>query len=410
MIYKTKLTKTLNRMLSLHPKLIDFDLTRLKLLMKKFKNPQNKLSNVIHIAGTNGKGSTASFLKEIFEAHNYSVNVYTSPHLINFNERIRIKKSIISDKELITILEEIESINKNKPITFFEITTAAAFIAFKRNASDINIIETGLGGRLDATNIIENKVLCIITKIGFDHTEYLGNTIDEIAGEKAGIFKKNIPAVIAKQDNPNAYKTLIASAKKIKAKLIKLEDVTSTSTLGLKGSHQYDNASSAYTAARVIIPDLCELKTLTGLRKTRWHGRIEYIKKGKITKFRDNITILDGSHNEDGALVLSKYLQEHSIGKCDLIIGMLDNRSAMDFVNIFKSNINRAFAISIPKVKSSYNPDNLTIELKKIGLNAFMSESLEKALEKTDRQRPLLITGSLYLTGHVLQYNETIIT
>ena len=176
MIYKKKLTNTLNRMFDLHPKLIDFNLTRLKLLMKKFDDPQNQLTNVIHIAGTNGKGSTASFLKEIFEAHNYSVNVYTSPHLINFNERIRIKKNIISDEMLINILEEIETINQNKPVTFFEITTAAAFIAFKRNISDINIIETGLGGRLDATNIIEKKALCIITKIGFDHIEYLGDT------------------------------------------------------------------------------------------------------------------------------------------------------------------------------------------------------------------------------------------
>ena len=157
MIYETKLTNTLNRMFSLHPKLIDFNLTRLSFLLKQFQDPQNQLSNVIHIAGTNGKGSTASFLKEIFEAHGYSVNIYTSPHLINFNERIRIKKNMISEELLISILEEIEDKNQNRPITFFEITTVAAFIAFKRNASDINIIETGLGGRLDATNIIDKK-------------------------------------------------------------------------------------------------------------------------------------------------------------------------------------------------------------------------------------------------------------
>ena len=174
-------------MFDLHPKLIDFDLKRLKVLMDKFDNPQNTLKNVIHIAGTNGKGSTAAFLKEILEAHDLSVNIYTSPHLINFNERIRINKKLISDKTLINILEEVELKNNRNPITFFEITTAAAFIAFKRFPADINIFETGLGGRLDATNILENKKLTIITKIGFDHEEFLGSKIEKIAKEKAGI-------------------------------------------------------------------------------------------------------------------------------------------------------------------------------------------------------------------------------
>ena len=409
MIYQKKLTNTLNRMFSLHPKLIDFDLTRLNLLMKKFQDPQDQLSNVIHIAGTNGKGSTASFLKEIVEAHGYSVNVYTSPHLINFNERIRIKKKKISEEILINILEEIEAKNENKPITFFEITTAAAFIAFQRNASDINIIETGLGGRLDATNIINKKRICIITKLGFDHTEYLGDTIEKIANEKAGILRENVTTIIAKQDNPQAYKALIASAKNMKANLIKLENISSRNLLGLKGSHQYDNASSAYTAAKLVIPNISQEKTKVGLKKIQWHGRIEHIKIGKITEFRNNITILDGSHNEDGAIVLDKYLKEHSKEKYQLIIGMLNNRSARDFVNIFRSNISRAFAISIPEVKSSYNPSDLTIQLRSIGLSAFSSESLEDALKKTDRDLPLLITGSLYLTGHALKYNKTII-
>ncbi len=409
MIYETKLTNTLNRMFSLHPKLIDFDLSRLNLLMKQFQEPHNQLNNVIHIAGTNGKGSTASFLKEIFEEHGYTVNIYTSPHLINFNERIRIKKSIISEEMLINILEEIEAKNQNKPITFFEITTAAAFIAFQRNISDINIIETGLGGRLDATNIINKKKVCIITKIGFDHTEYLGNTIENIANEKAGILREHVPTVIAKQDNPQAYKTLIASAKKMKATLIKLENISSKTLLGLKGSHQYENASSAYTAAKLIIPNISQSKTAVGLKKIQWHGRIEHIKIGKITEFRNNITILDGSHNEDGAIVLNQYLKEHLTGKYQLIIGMLNNRSAKNFVNIFKNKISRAFTISIPEVKSSYNPSDLTKELNSIGISAFSSESLEDALKQSDRDLPLLITGSLYLTGYVLRYNRTII-
>ena len=176
-----KIDNLLFSITKLYPKYIDLDLSRLIKLLNKLDNPQNSLNNVIHIAGTNGKGSTAAFLKEIFEAHGLSVNIYTSPHLINFNERIRIKKKLISEDNLSRILEEVEIKNNYKPITFFEITTAAAFLAFKRFPSDVNIIETGLGGRLDATNIIENKKLTIITKIGFDHEEFLGKKIENIA-------------------------------------------------------------------------------------------------------------------------------------------------------------------------------------------------------------------------------------
>ena len=409
MVHETKLTNTLNRMFSLHPKLIDFDLTRLNLLMKKFGNPHNQLSNVIHIAGTNGKGSTASFLKEIFEAHSYSVNIYTSPHLINFNERIRIKKKKISEEMLIDILEEIESNNKDKPITFFEITTAAALIAFHRKPSDINIIETGLGGRLDATNIIDKKKLCIITKIGFDHTEYLGKTIENIAKEKAGILRESLPVIIAKQNNQKAYKTLLARVQKMKANLIELKNIPSSTPLGLRGKHQYENASTAYTAAKTIIPNISKLNVIKGLKRTQWHGRIEYIEKGQITKFRNNITILDGSHNEDGAVVLEDFLNNNSINNCDLIIGMLNNRNPIEFVNTFKEHINRVFVISIPGVESAYSSEELTQKLKNIQLSIFGCESLENALQRADKNLPLLITGSLYLTGHVLKYNETVI-
>jgi len=219
----------------LHPKLIDFNINRLKFLMDKFHNPQNNLNNVVHIAGTNGKGSTAAFLRKILEAHNLSVNIYTSPHLINFNERIRINKKLISDKHLINILEEVELKNDRNPITFFEITTAAAFIAFKRFPADINIFETGLGGRLDATNIIENKKLTIITKIGFDHEEFLGNNIQKIAKEKAGILRKNIPVIIAKQSRGKARKTLMYKAKELNSKVIKIDKISRDTKLGLTG-------------------------------------------------------------------------------------------------------------------------------------------------------------------------------
>ena len=407
MIKDDKLSQTLNRMFSLHPKLIDFDLSRLKLLMKKFNNPQNTLQNVIHIAGTNGKGSTASFLKEILENHKLSVNLYTSPHLINFNERIRINTKLISEEKLIKILEEVETKNENKPITFFEITTAAAIIAFNKYPSEVNIIETGLGGRLDATNIIENKKLTIITKIGFDHIEFLGKKIEDIAREKAGIFRKNTPVIIAKQKNKKARKTLLACATKLKTEIIDIENISLNTTLGLSGDHQYENASTAYTAAKIILPLLSLSKTKLALKQTTWPGRVHQIEHGNIIKYRKNITILDGAHNEDSAYVLDKYLNKKSLGKWNLIIGMLRNRDVKDFVNIFKNHINKVFAITIPDIESSYSPDQIIVKLKESGLQVLPAKDLENALQIADKEVPLLITGSLYLAGYTLRFNDT---
>ncbi len=407
MIKKHKLSHTLNRMFSLHPKLIDFDLSRLKLLMKKFNNPQNRLQNVIHIAGTNGKGSTASFLKEILENHKLSVNLYTSPHLINFNERIRINNKLISDDKLIKILEEVEAKNSNNPITFFEITTAAAIIAFERQPSDVNIFETGLGGRLDATNIIENKKLTIITKIGFDHIEFLGEKIEEIAREKAGIFRENTPVIIAKQKNIKARKTLLACAKNLKTEIIDIENISTNTILGLSGDHQYENASTAYTAAKKILPLISLSKTNLALKQANWPGRIHQIRQGKIINYRNNITILDGAHNNDSAYVLDQYLNKKSIGKWNLIIGMLKNRDIENFVNIFKNHINKVFAMAIPEVKSSYSPDEIILKLKKIELKVLPAQNLETALENAEKDIPLLITGSLYLAGNTLKFNGT---
>ncbi len=407
MIKKYKLSHTLNRMFSLHPKLIDFDLSRLRLLMKKFNNPQNVLQNVIHIAGTNGKGSTASFLKEILENHKLSVNLYTSPHLINFNERIRINNKLISDEKLIKILEEVEAKNANNPITFFEITTAAAIIAFERQPSDVNIFETGLDGRLDATNIIENKKLTIITKIGFDHIEFLGEKIEEIAREKAGIFRKNTPVIIAKQKNIKARQTLLACAKNLKTEIIDIENISTNTILGLSGDHQYENASTAYTAAKKILPLISLSKTNLALKQANWPGRIHQIRQGKIINYRNNVTILDGAHNNDSAYVLDQYLNKKSIGKWNLIIGMLKNRDIESFVNIFKNHINKVFAMAIPEVESSYSPDEIIVRLKKIGLEVLPAQNLENALQYAEKDAPLLITGSLYLAGNTLKFNET---
>ena len=393
----------------MHPKVIDFDLNRLKNLMDKFDNPQNTLNNIIHIAGTNGKGSTAAFLKEILEAHNLSVNLYTSPHLINFNERIRINKKLISDENLIKILKEVEFKNYRNPITFFEITTAAAIIAFQRFPADINIFETGLGGRLDATNIIENKKLTIITKIGFDHEEFLGNNIEKIAKEKAGILRKDIPVIIAKQSKDEALKTLINAAKELKSMPIKMNKISKNTKLGLVGDFQYENASTAFTAAKFLIPKISISKVKQGLERTSWSGRIQELNDGKIFNIRKNVTVIDGSHNQDGAIVLNQYLTKNSLGKWNIIIGMLNNREVKDFVEVFKNHINQIYAITIPETTNSHSALEIKCKLDTLGFNTNVSNSLEDAIKKADNKMPLLITGSLYLAGYALKFNETIV-
>ena len=208
----------MKRLESLHPKKIDLSLGRILRLLKSLDNPHLETPPVIHIAGTNGKGSTIAYLRAIFEKNNYNVHVYTSPHLINFNERIRINSKLISNDYLISLLEECEFYNKGNPITFFEITTAAAFLAFSRIKGDILLLETGLGGRYDATNVIESTILNIITPISMDHMNFLGNSIKKIANEKVGIFKQNVPAIISLQDS-EAMKVINLESSKKKSRI-----------------------------------------------------------------------------------------------------------------------------------------------------------------------------------------------
>ena len=260
---------------------------------------------------------------------------------------------------------------------------------------------------MDATNIIENKKLTIITKIGFDHIEFLGKKIEDIAREKAGIFRKNTPVIIAKQKNKKARKTLLACATKLKTEIIDIENISLNTTLGLSGDHQYENASTAYTAAKIILPLLSLSKTKLALKQTTWPGRVHQIEHGNIINYRKNITILDGAHNEDSAYVLDKYLNKKSLGKWNLIIGMLRNRDVKDFVNIFKNHINKVFAITIPDIESSYSPDQIIVKLKKSGLQVLPAKDLENALQIADKEVPLLITGSLYLAGYTLRFNDT---
>ncbi len=412
----TKTDQLLKEFINLHPKFIDLSLNRLKNLLKKLGNPHKNLPPTIHIAGTNGKGSTLSFIKNILENNNYSVHTYTSPHLEKFSERININNKQVSPKTLLQSLEFVKKVNQNKPITFFEITTAAAFFLFSKYKADFLILETGLGGRLDATNIISKKFISIITAIGIDHEEFLGNTLKKITKEKLGIIKNTKNVIIAKQNKEvnnfilkklrkqknvyhfkYDYKFKIINKKQFVFKFQKTEKIIRRPSL--QGLHQIENASTALTTAIILKQNNYNIK-LRSLGKsifnTKWPGRIEKI------KFKNKYIILDGSHNLSGAEKLNKYLKENNI-RPNLIFGMLNNKRAFEFLSILKKNIDTLYPIKIPNEINAHTQKEIYNIAKKLKLDTVIKKnliSINKVLIK-EPNKYILITGSLYLVGKI---------
>ena len=412
----TKTDQLLKEFINLHPKYIDLSLNRLKYLLKKLGNPHNNLPPTIHIAGTNGKGSTLSFIKNILENNNYSVHTYTSPHLEKFSERIHINSKQINANRLLRSLEYIKKINQKKPITFFEITTAAAFHLFSKHKADFLILETGLGGRLDATNIIPKKLISIITSIGIDHEEFLGNTLKKIAIEKLGIIKNTNNVIIAKQNKEvdkfileklknqknvhhfnHDYKFKSINSKQFVFKFQKIEKIIRRPLL--QGIHQIENASTALTAAMILKKNNFNIK-LSSLGKsiynTKWPGRIEKV------KFKNKYIILDGSHNLAGAEKLNQYLKE-SNARPNVIFGMLNNKKAFEFLSILKKNIDTLYPIKIPDEKNAYTQEEIYNISKELHLITVIKKNLgtinQSLMNKSNKY--ILITGSLYLIGKI---------
>ena len=412
----SKIDKLLNEFINLHPKYIDLSLSRLEKLLNKLGNPQKNLPPTIHIAGTNGKGSTLSFIKNILINNNYSVHTYTSPHLEKFSERISINNKEVSARSLLKNLEYVKKINQNKPITFFEITTAAAFLLFEKNKADFLILETGLGGRLDATNIIPKKILSIITSIGIDHEEFLGNTLKKITSEKLGIIKNTNNVIIAKQKkevgdfifkklknmnnvyyfNKN-YKFKEMNEKQFIYKFKKFKK--NFKRPSLLGGHQIENASTALTTAMVLKKNNYNIK-INSLNKsiynTKWPGRIEKI------KYKNKFIIFDGSHNISGAEKLNVYLRENNI-KPNVIYGMLNNKKIFQFLSILKKNIDTLYPIKIPHEKNSFSQKDILEIAKKIHLKIIIKKNLSEInhLLISSRNKYILVTGSLYLVGKI---------
>ncbi|HET7384982.1 MAG TPA: folylpolyglutamate synthase/dihydrofolate synthase family protein [Pseudolabrys sp.] len=438
----TSIDSLVSRLTALHPKRIDLSLDRVQRLLAALSHPERKLPPVIHVAGTNGKGSTIAFLRAILEAGGKRVHAYTSPHLVRFNERFRIGKSgegkLVSDEELIAAIEECELANAGAPITVFEITTAAGLVLFARHPADVLLMEVGLGGRLDATNVIDNPLATIITRVSVDHTDFLGDSLEKIAAEKAGILKRGVPAVIASQ-----HRAVLAVIERQAAKLgaplkIAGEDWTATEERGrlvyqdetglldlpppkLYGRHQFENAGLAITALRTtnqfgIPPAAYD----GGMVKADWPARLHRLAHGPLVDRAPagSELWLDGGHNPDGGRAIAAALadlEERVSRPLVLIVGMLASKDCEGFLGNFAGLARRMIAVPVPGVEKGLSAEAVAVTARAIGISATSRDNLTEALEaarKLDLDPPprILITGSLYLAGEVLRENGTLPT
>ena len=403
-------------------------------LLHELDNPQDKLPPTIHIAGTNGKGSTLAMIKTIFMQSGYTAHSYTSPHLIEFNERIKLHDKPISDSHLYELLEETkEAADKLKIIpTFFEGTTAAAYLAFSRSPADILLLETGLGGRLDCTNAVSKPILTIITTISYDHMDVLGKTLKEIATEKAGIIKKNVPCIIGPQTQ-EVYDVLIDKCNEVGAPSFCYEyDFISEKTKNgfkycsknididlpepnLIGEHQILNASMA-VAATTILNNEFKITTQNikrGITSTIWPGRLQHINQKRVRHIiGDNIKIyIDGAHNESGAMSLSYWAKQNLTGPVYMILGMTNNRDAEKFCNHFQSIVTQGIAVSVESEPSSYSANILAQKASGSGIEFIQSSSLIESLnyiynKNNDIPATIIITGSLFLISDFFKLEE----
>jgi dihydrofolate synthase / folylpolyglutamate synthase len=436
----TPVDAILARLLELHPKKIDLSLDRMWRILERLGHPEWRVPPVIHVGGTNGKGSVIAFLRAILEASGRRVHVYTSPHLVRFNERFRLAAPgggrLVADAELASVLADCERANEGAPITVFEMETAAAFVLFARHPADMLLLEVGLGGRLDATNVIDNPAATVITPISIDHVDFLGTSLDSIAREKAGIFKRGAPAILATQPR-DALRVLEREAARLSAPLkIAGEDWTATEERGrlvyqddnglldlpaprLFGRHQFDNAGVAIAALRALdglklMPQAFE----DGLANVEWPARLQRITQGDLAELApEGAEIwLDGGHNPDGGRAIAAALadlEERVSRPLLLVVGMLSTKDAEGFLRNFAGLARRIIAVPISGQEKSIPAPALADTIRRVGIPADNVDSIEAALAlatRFDLDPPprILITGSLYLAGEVLALNGTL--
>lgn len=428
----------LARLRHLHPLSIDLSLGRIEALLARLGNPERQLPPVIHVAGTNGKGSVTSYLKAMIEAAGRRVHVYTSPHLVRFNERISVPGTDgisrpIDEDRLAELLARVERINDGAPITFFEITTAAAFLAFSEIAADALVLEVGLGGRLDTTNVVPNPEICVITPISMDHTERLGGTLELIAGEKAGIIKTGARVVIARQE-PDVVAVLERQAALKRAPVVlhgrdfdafaqngrlvfqgeeRLLDLPLPS---LVGAHQIDNAGVAVAAALELRSlALGEAAIAAGLTRAVWPARMQRLTSGSLVSLlgSDSELWLDGGHNPAGGAALAQALadlDERAPKPLWLIAGMLGNKDAAGYLQPFLGLVQGLVTVPIPGAhEMPFEPMALARVAQDLGIRAEPADGIEAALSRVRSYAKgggrAVICGSLALAGHVLALN-----
>ena len=424
-MHLSKSDVVLDRLLSLHPKIIDLTLDRVTRLLKKLNNPEDKISQVVHIAGTNGKGSTQAFLRAAIESSGESAHVYTSPHLTRFHERIRVAGSLISENVLADILNECELANNGKPITFFEITTCAAFLIFSRIKADYTLLEVGLGGRLDATNILKKPKLTIITPISMDHVQFLGSTIEQIANEKAGIIKEGIPCIVGHQSK-DAIDVIKKRAIELKSKLkiygehwqvyTKSDKLIFKDAMGflelplpkLIGQHQIENAGTAIAAMRELsIPDeACK----ESMKNVYWPARMQRLESGPLVKMANESEIwLDGGHNQAAGIAISNALEQLPRGRTNILIcGMLKTKDLKAFLNPLFNSAKFLYGIRIQGEENSNSAETIVNQAREIGFSAFKTQKVSDAILQIIKAHPnsrIIICGSLFLAGKILQDN-----
>ena len=414
--------KALARLAALHPKLIDLGLERSFALLQKLGDPHLRLPPTIHVAGTNGKGSVIAFLRALAEGAGITAHVYSSPHLCRFNERIRLAGRLIDDAALADLLEEVETINGPQQVTFFEVTTAAAMLAFSRHPADLLFLETGLGGALDSTNVLTAPLATIITPIARDHEHFLGTSLTGIAEQKSGIMRPGTPCFSAAQ-SPEVAKTLQACADNIGAPfhlagrdfeispqgdgggcLTMPEATTYFPRPGLAGPHQIDNAGLALMAlysTRPCAPD--------GITNAIWPGRVQNLDTGALAAIWPYQPIwLDGAHNAHGATALAATLRTIHDGKWNVICGALNTRDPAEFLVPLVPLAGRVACLTIPDQDASLSATEMSDAARHLGLAASPAATLAACFDLLDQTAPVIICGSLYLAGHILIQNKTL--
>lgn len=427
----------LERMLALHPKKIDLSLGRIEGLLAALGHPERRVPPVIHIAGTNGKGSTASFIRAVLEAHGRRVHLYTSPHLVRFHERIQLagpqqSRGPVDEDQLARVLAHCEKVNDGNPITFFEITTAAAFLLFAENLADYLVLEVGLGGRLDATNVIERPAATVLTPISLDHPQFLGNDIQSVAAEKSGILKRGVACAVAPQSEEALE--VIRRLADVSGALLSVsgEDWMAFEQQGrmvyqdsgglldlplprLPGRFQIDNAGSAIATVRLLADEaISPLACEQGLINAKWPGRMQRLGPGKLTSFvsGDTELWLDGGHNAASGRVIADAfaeIEEKAPRPLVLVVGMINSKDVGGFLKPFAGLARRVVTVTIPGEESAVPGEKLAEISRAEGLEAETAASVEQALEMISRdiEAPrILITGSLYFAGHVLRLHQ----